>query len=229
MIPNSLFGITAIACFTLPIFIILYFRLYKHVSLIALMVYYALIILHCFSSNTVPPAPDLQNTWEVLFNYIEIPLMLSALLFFCPAKQKRQKIHFIISFFLAYEVLVAAFHGFSAAASLYVMVPGLLVIVLYSLFLFLRQVRFTVTHGKNWGRVLMLGSLLFSYSCYLFMFYAYFFQQQSNVAGIYSVHFFSSAIAAVLMSAGLYLMRHRIRDLQELKVTRRELQMVFGG
>lgn len=229
MMPNSVFGITAIACFSVPIFIILYFRLYKHVSLIALMVYYGLTILHCLGSNTIPPAPDLHNTWEVLFNYIEIPLMLSALLFFCPAKQKQQKIHFIIGFFIAWELLVVLFHGFTATAVFYVMVPGLLVIVLYSLFLFLRQLRFTVMHGKNWGRVLMLGSLLFSYGCYLFMFYAYFFQQQSNVAGIYSVHFYSSATAAVLMSVGLYLMRNRIKELQELKVTRRELQMVFGS
>ncbi|HEV7333971.1 MAG TPA: hypothetical protein VGN63_23255 [Flavisolibacter sp.] len=229
MIPNSLFGITSIACFSLPIFAILYFRLYKHVSLIALMVYYTLIILHCLGSNTVPPAPDLQNTWEVAFNFIEIPLMLSALLFFCPAKQKKQKIHFLIGFFIAYEFLIAAFHGFSAVASMYVMMPGLLVVVLYSLFLFLRQLRFTVVHGKNWGRVLMLGSLLFSYSCYLAMFYAYFFVQKADVAGIYSAHFFSSSIAAVLMSVGLFLMRNRIKELQELKVTRRELQMVFGS
>jgi hypothetical protein len=36
-------------------------------------------------------------------------------------------------------------------------------------------------------------------------------------------------MAAVLMSVGLYMMRHRIRELQELKVTRRELRMVFGA
>ncbi len=229
MTPNSLLGIASIACFSIPIFMILFYRLYKHVSLIALMIYYVLIILHCLGSNTVPPAPDLQNTWEVLFNYIEIPLMLSALLFFCPTKQKQQKIHFVIGFFIAYEVLIALFHGLTAAASFYVMVPGLLVIVLYSLFLSLRQLRFTVVHGKNWGRVLMLGSLLFSYSCYLFMFYAYFFQHNADISGIFSVHFFSSAIAAVLMSAGLYMMRSRIKELQEIKVTRRELQMVFGS
>jgi uncharacterized protein with PQ loop repeat len=228
MILDTLFGLTSVICFSLPIAAILFFRLFRHVSLIALMVYYTLTILRCLSSSSIPPSPDFKNSWEVLFNYIEIPLMLSALLFFCPAKQRKQKIHFLIGFFIAYEVLIALLYGFSPSASLYIMVPGLLVIVLYSLFLFLRQVKFTILHRKNTGRVLMLGALVFSYSCYLFLFYAYFMLEMQNIAGIYGLFFLSSSISAVIMSMGLFLMRNRIRELQELKVTRRELQMVFG-
>jgi hypothetical protein len=61
------------------------------------------------------------------------------------------------------------------------------------------------------------------------MFYAHFVQGITDVSDIYAAHFLSASIAAVFMAIGLYLMRQRIRDLQELKVTRRELQMVFGG
>lgn len=226
--PNNLFGVTSVLCFSLPILAILFFRLYRHASLIALMIYYSLTILHCLSSSTMPPSPDFKDTWEVLYNYIEIPLMLSALLFFCPARQKQEKIHSLIKFFVAYEVMVAFVFGVSPQASLYVMTPGLAIIVSYSLFLFLRQVKFTLVHGKNRGRVLMLGALLFSYSCYLYVFYTYFIMGKVDVSGIYALHFLSSTIAAVFMSVGLFLMRHRIRGLQELKITRRELQMVFG-
>jgi hypothetical protein len=229
MIPNDLFGITSVTCFCLPILAILYYRLYRHASLIALMVYYALTILHCIGSTTMPPSPDLKNTWEVLYNYIEVPLMLLSLLFFCPVKQRQHKMHTVIGFFVVYELVIALLFGFTPLASLCIMTPGLLVIVFYSLFLFLRQVKFTVLHGKNTGRVLMLGALLFSYSCYLAMFYAYFVQEKPDVSGIYAAHFLSSSIASVFMSLGLYLMRHRIRELQELKVTRRELQMIFGS
>lgn len=229
MMPNNLFGITSVICFSLPIAAILLFRLYRHASLIALMVYYTFTILHCLGSATMPPSPDFKNTWEVVYNYIEVPLMLSALLFFCPARHKQQKIHLLIKYFVVYEVMIACVLGFTPKASMYIMTPGLLVIVSYSLFLFLRQLKFTVLHRKNTGRVLMLGALLFSYSCYLFMVYAYFILKTPDVSGIYALHFLSSSIAAVLMSVGLFLMRHRIRDLQELKVTRRELQMVFGS
>lgn len=228
MITNLLFGISSVACFGLPIFVILFYRLFRHASLIALIFYYALAILHCIASNNVPPSPDFSNSWEVFYNYFEIPLMLLSLLFFCPASRRQQRIHFFIQLFVVYEVVIAFLFGFTAMASLYIMAPGLLAIVSYASFLFLRQLRFTLLHGKNRGRVLMLGSIVFSYGCYLFMFYAYFYQAKKDVSSIYAVHFFSSTIAAVLMSAGLYLMRHRIKELQDLKITRKELQIVFG-
>lgn len=229
MLPDTLFGITSVICFSLPVFAILYYRLYRHVSLIALMLYYVITICRCLGDANTPPLPDFSNTWEVLFNFIEIPLMLSALLFFCPVKQRQQKVHMLLCFFIVYELFVAAFYGFTPLASMYIMMPGLTVIILYTLFLFVRQVKFTAMHGKNAGRVLMLGALLFSYSCYLAMFYAYFIEKKPDITAIYGVHFISSSIAAILMSLGLYMMRHRIKELQELKVTRRELQIIFGS
>src|SRR5215218_6299861 len=96
MMTDTLFRISSITCFCLPVLAVLFFRLYRHASLLALMAYYAMTILRCISSDSMPPSPDFSNTWDVLFNYIEIPLMLSALLFFCPAKQRQQKMHFII-------------------------------------------------------------------------------------------------------------------------------------
>lgn len=226
---QTLFGLTSIFCFALPILTILYFRLFRHTSLIALMVYYGLAILRCLNSSSLPPVPDFNNTAEALFGYIEVPLMLLALHFFCPAKQHQQPVYRFVAAFAVYEVFVAALYGFTPLTSLYIMTPGLVVIVLYSFFLFLRQLRFTLLHGKNAGRVLMLGALLFSYSCYLFVFVACFILDWKDMFFAYALHFFSASMAAVMMSAGLYLMRHRIRELQELKVTRRELQMVFGS
>lgn len=228
MIPDVLFGISSVVCFALPIAVILFYRLHRHASLLALMVYYVLTIFHCIGSATMPPSPDLSKTWEVLYNYLEIPLILLALLFFCPVNHRQQKVHLFIAMFVAYELAVALVYGFTPTASLLVMVPGLLFIVLYAHFLFLRQLSFTIQHGKNRGRLLMLGAIVFSYSCYLFTFYAYFFQEKKDVTHIYAWHFFSASVAAVMMSIGLYMMRHRIKQLQELKIARQELLMVFA-
>jgi hypothetical protein len=229
MLTDSLFGFTSVVCFSLPVVIILFFRLFRHIGLLALLVYYTLTILRCVSSNNVPPEPNLKNGWDVLYNYLEIPLMLSTLLFFCRARKRQEKIHFLMGGFVVYELAIAVLYGFSPTASLYVMVPGLVIVASCSLFLFIRQVRFSLVHQKNTGRLLMLGALVFSYSCYLFLFFSYFLMELQTVSGIYALFFLSSSIAAVMMSVGLYLMRHRIKELQELKVTRRELQMVFGG
>lgn len=228
MFPDTLNSITAVFCFALPILTVLFFRLYRHASLIALVAYYTLAILHGIGSDSRLTAPDFMNGMEMLFSFIQLPLLLLALLFFYPVKQRQQKLYLPIFFFIGYEIFVAALHGFTPLASMFIMIPGLLVITACSFFLFLRQLRFTLLHGKNAGLVLMLGALLFAGSCYLALFYAYFFSAAA-LPSVYAWQQFSASIAAVTMSAGLYLMRHRIRDLQELKVTRRELQMVFGN
>ena len=229
MITISLFGLTSILCFGLPVFVIVLFRLYRHTSLIALALYYSLTIIHCINAESIPPVPDFKNPFEVAYLYLEIPLILTALLFFCPVKQRQRNMHMLIAFFIAYEAAISLFAGFTAKASVYIMAPGLMVVVLYAAFLFLRQLKFTLMHGKNIGRVLMLGAILFSYTAYLFVFYTYFIQEQTEIAGIYNLYFVSSTIAALLMSVGLFMMRYRIKELQELKVVRRELQMVFGS
>ena len=75
----------------------------------------------------------------------------------------------------------------------------------------------------------MLAAILFSYSSYALVFYNYFVQAQSDIASIYTLFFISATVAALLMAIGLFMMRHRIKELQELKVVRKELQMVFGS
>ncbi|MDQ6610415.1 MAG: hypothetical protein M3Y85_11405 [Bacteroidota bacterium] len=229
MITDSLFNITSILCFSLPILVIVLFRLYRHLSLIALVFYYALTLIHCLFAQSIPPVPNFANKIDVLYGFIELPLLLASLLFFCGNRQGHQFMKNLIAGFMIYELLVALYFKFAPEAIVYIMAPGLLVVLGYATFLFVRQVKFTFVHVKNPGRVVMLSAILFSYSCYAFVFYAYFIQHQTDVASIYYMYFVSSTIASVLMSIGLFMMRHRIKELQELKVVRKELQMVFGG
>lgn len=229
MITDSLFGVTSILCFGLPVLVILFFRLYRHTSLIALALYYVLTIFHCIGANTIPPVPDFTNPFDVAYTFVEIPLILTALLFFCPAGQRQRGIYRLIGFFVMYEICISLFAGSLARASVYIMAPGLTIVVLYAAYLLVRQLKFTLGHGKNIGRVLMLGAILFSYGTYLLVYFTYFIREQKEIAEIYSLYFLSATLASLLMSAGLFMMRFRIRELQELKVVRRELQMVFGG
>ena len=229
MITISLYGLTSILCFGLPVFAIILFKLYRHTSLIALALYYILTIVHCLFAPNIPPVPDFQNPFDIIYSYVEIPLMLTALLFFCHARQRRLIMQRIIVAFVAYEVIISLYFRFSPQATIYIAAPGLLVVIGYTAFLMIRQMKFTLLHGKNIGRVLMLAAILFSYSSYALVFYNYFVQAQSVIASIYTLFFISSTVAALLMAIGLFMMRHRIKELQELKVVRKELQMVFGS
>ncbi len=228
MNPNALFGLSSVLCFGLPILVIVLFRLYRHTSLIALGLYYGLTIVHCLYAENIPPVPDFKNPVDVLYSYLEVPLILSSLLFFCGARDRRVLMQKILIGFIGYELMVSLYFKFAPEASVYIMAPGLAVVVGYATFLFIRQTAFTILHGKNLGRVLMLGAVLFSYSSYGLVFYTYFIQKQPNIYAVYSIYFVSSTVASLAMSVGLFMMRHRIRELQELKIVRKELQMVFG-
>ncbi len=228
MLTDPFFGLASVVCFSLPVITLLSFRLFRHISLLALLVYYALAILRCAGNASDQPAPFFKNNWEVLYSYFEIPLLLSTLLFFCPPGRRQQKFQLLLVGFLVYELAVALLYGISPKAGFYVMLPGLLLVVVSAIALLARQLRFFLTHGKNAGRVLMLAALVLSYCFYLFLFVTYFLVELENSSGLYALFFLSSGIAAVMMSAGLFLMRHRLKELQEIKVTRRELQIVFG-
>jgi hypothetical protein len=208
---------------------ILLFRLYRHTSLIALALYYCLTIFHCLYADSIPPVPNFQNSFDIIYSYAEIPLVLSSLLFFCHARQRQQLMQRIIIGFVAYEFLVSLYFKFSPEATLYIVGPGLVVVLGYTAFLLMRQLKFTIIHGKNAGRVVMLAAILFSFGSYSLVFYNYFIEKQLNITPIYSLYFISSTVAALLMAIGLFMMRHRIKELQELKIVRKELKMVFGS
>lgn len=225
----TIFGLSSLLCFSLPVLVIVLFRLYRHTSLIALALYYLLSIVHCLCAESIPPVPNFNNTLDVVFSYLEIPLVLASLLFFCHLRERRQIMQKILVGFVGYELAILLYFKFSTQASVYIMAPGLAVVVLYTAYLFLRQAKFTILHGKNGGRVLMLGAILFAYGTYALVFYTYFVQKQPDIYSIYALFFVSSTVASLLMATGLFLMRHRIRELQELKIVRKELRMVFQG
>lgn len=229
MYPETLSGLLSFLCFSLPVFTIFFFRLYRHAGLLAIMGYYLLYMFRYLCGQAFPAEAAYNSTSEVLFNFFEIPLTLSTLLFFCPARHHQLQIRSVIAFFVAYEAVVALLQGFTPAAGFYVLMPGLPVIVLYAFFLFRRQLQFTIVHRKNTGRVLMLAALLVPYCVYWVLFGMDFLTEKNELEMLYKAHLFAAGLAALIMSIGLYLIRHRIRDLQELKVTRSELRMVFGG
>lgn len=227
---NAFFGVASIIAFFFPVAVILFYRLYKHRSLTALMIYYLMTALYSIMSEYhIPISTDFRRAAGVINNYLDVPLMLTALLFFCPNKQKQRKIHYLTVLFIGYELAIAAIYGLQKEAVVYVMGPGICIILIYSFYLFARQVKFTVVHGKNAGRMLMLASILFAYTCYGLVYYFYYIQKTPYVADAFLLYFISSGFASTLMAIGLYLMRKRIRHLREVKVTRKELALFFNN
>jgi hypothetical protein len=189
---NAFFGIACILSLTAPVAVILYHRYYKHRSLAALLIYYCLTLIYILmSQNIIPVDTTIRINFGILNNYLDVPLMLTALLFFCPNKQKQNIVRLLS-------------------------------------YLFMRQVKFTIMHGKNHGRVMMLAAIFFSYACYALIYYFYYVQKTPYVKDTELIYFIATSISSLVMAIGLHLMNKRMKELQSLRVTRKELAMIFN-
>lgn len=225
---NGILGIAASISFFLPVAAILYYKLYKHRSLAALLLAYVMTALYNLLLQNIIPASDaIKEGYGVITKYADIPLMLTALLFFCPIKQKQRSVHIVTAIFIAYEIVIAVLFGVSPNAVVYIMGPGLALILIYTFYLFSRHIKLTIEYGKNAGRTLMLVSILLAYGCYTFMYYFYYIKKTPYVGDVFLLYFIVSVIASGLMAAGLHLIRKRMKELQEIKNTRRELALFF--
>lgn len=226
---NAFFGIACIISFTLPIAVILFNRYYKHRSLAALLIYYMMLCIYLVLSHGIfGLSRYIVDSYGIFKSYFEIPLMLTALLFFCPNKQKQNIIHLITLSFIAYEVLMTCVHGFKPVALVYIMGPGYFLVLGYAFYLFVRQVKFSIMHGKNHGRMIMLASIFFAYACYSLIYYFDLIIKTPDKADLELLYFLSSIASSGVMAIGLHLMRKRMKELQSLKLTRKELALFFG-
>jgi hypothetical protein len=226
---NTLFGVACILSFCLPLTVILYNRFYTHKSLAALLVYYTLAIADNLMAQEIIFVPEnFTRTFEIVNNYLDVPLMLVTLLYFCPNKQKQKVVNILAGCFLTYEIIIAFAYGLTTRAIIYIMGPGLIVILIYALYLFIRQVKFSIMNGKNIGRTLMLASIFFAYSSYTLIYFFYYILKTPYKADTLLLYFISSIVSSALMAIGLHMMRRRMKELRDIRVTRRELATFFG-
>lgn len=226
---STILGAVCVISFLLPVAVILYNRYYTHRSLCALLIYYFILFIdNALGEKIIPSSATINFYVSLLDNYGDVPLMLTALLFFCPDKQKQNKVRLFTGLFIGYEVLITCLFGFSKKSITCIVGPGIVLILAYSSYLFIRQVKFSIYHGKNHGRMIMLASILFGYACYSLIYYFHYIERTPFEADVFMLYYISSIVSSVGIAIGLHLMRRRMQELASLKLTRRELAMFFG-
>jgi hypothetical protein len=226
---NAIFGIASFTTFLFPVSVIARYRLYEQRSLTALSFSYIFsAILVLMNIGLIPVSETLNISYYTFVKYLDVPLMLTAMLFFCPSKQKQYKIQLLTVAVLLYETVIGIINGFRPVSVGYVLGPGLIIILAYSFFLFGRQAKFTIMHSKNAGRTIMLAAVVFAYSGNGLIYYFEYIQKTPHKEDTQLLFYLFSTLATILMGLGLLLTRKRIRELQTLRITRKELALFFG-
>lgn len=236
---NSIIGVLSSITMLLPILVILATRLVSYRSFTALLLYYSSALFYNLLTEGYIQANAAQiSFWGITNNLVDIPLMLMFLTYFSTSKKFTKKIYITILGFLLFELIVVLFDGYNVQSITITMGPGILMIVGLSLNYFVRYVKTAVTNGKATGKALMISAVLFAYGCFTFLYLMYYIfkahlDENGNVkeeykADSFLIYFLITIISSTLICIGIYFESKRIKKLQELKITRKELSSIYS-
>lgn len=227
---NALLGGTSTLLYLLPIVFLITWRLYCNRSLLALLIFFTVSFLdNLISEGWLPVSINLRRDFHTLSSYLDAPLMLIVLLFFCIQQWKRQMILITLAALLIYEISVATVFHFSARSVKMVLGPGILVILLFSFLFFLQQVKQTITRNRRSGNTVLNAAILFAYGCYALLYVFYHLLQTTAVEDVFLLHHITSIIFCISATTGLYYVRQKAKELEDLKITRKELALFFNS
>src|SRR4051812_35872777 len=110
---NAILSVACIISLTFPVVILVYNRLYTHPSLAALLISYIFSLLDNMIGEGMLPVPEnFGRTFQLMVNYLDIPLMLVALLFFCPNKERGRLVNLLILSVIVFEAVITMIYGF---------------------------------------------------------------------------------------------------------------------
>jgi hypothetical protein len=179
------------------------------------------------AENIILVSKETLQNFGVVNNYLDVPLMLTGMLMFCTEKWKQQIVITSMICFSAYELVILFQYQLQPVSSKYIMGPGIVLIVFYSLYLFINNIKSTIVQGKGVGKTLMITAILFAYGCYFLVYLFAFIQRTSNRQDVYIIYYLASIIFSVLMAAGLIWVKKRLREIKEVQTTRKELSVFF--
>jgi hypothetical protein len=172
---------------------------------------------------------EVQRSLGIISNYLDVPLILTSMMMFCTEKTKKRFIVTTIIAFMAYELVILFQYKLSPVSSKYILGPGIILVLLFSLYFFRNNIKNTIVQGKGVGKTLMITSILFAYGSYFIVYIFTYVQKTSARGDVFIIYYLTSIIFSAVMSAGLIWIKKRLREIKEVQITRRELNVFFNN
>jgi len=235
---NSTMGLISSVALLLPIIFIIGLRLSFYRTFPALLVYYVLVLgYNLLTIGYIKASSTVIYYWGLCNNITDAPLMIYFLSYFSPTQPYNKGMKRTIIGFICFETLLLILQGFNIDTVTIIMAPGLLLVIFFCVHFFIRQTKITVMHRKATGKALMTAALLFAYGCYSIIYLMYYVFKthlngtvikQKDVEDTFLVYFMVVTFSSLLMTAGIIIEKRRIKKLNELKQTRKELSSLYN-
>lgn len=217
-------GLISTIALALPILFILLLKLPRYRSFPALLAFY---ILFFINNIFILGYLNIGNTNFSML--VETPLILLFLTYFSKTSAFRKRLLITVAGFACFELLTLGFYGFSERGLMTIKGPGILLVLFFTLSFFIHQVKITVVYHKAAGKALMVASLLFAYVGYGYVYVVNTLINTPFKEDAHLIYFLVTIFSSLTMAGGLIFEQKRVRQLEELKITRKELKAIYGG
>ena len=222
-------GILSAFALIVPSLIIIFSKLLFHKSFVAFFIYFFINSFHNFLAlEFFPVSKDFLYYFGTLNNFLDAPLLLIGFYIFCTTPKMNKILTVSLAAYILFEMIILAGFGFNSTSVVYILGPGITLILGFAIYFFQKHGRISIEKNKGLGKTLMATSILFSYGCFTIVYYFYFIQETSAVKDVFIIYYIVSFIASVLMSIGLVWMYKRRKQILEVQVTRKELAVFFN-
>lgn len=227
---NSVMGIISSVALLSPILAILVLRLGTYKTFPVLVFYYSSVFIYnLMTEGYLPINHDIIQAWGLVNNLLDTPLMLLFLTYFSTSWLLTQRMKLVIGAFVFFEILVVSILGLTTNAITIILGPGLTIILGFCIYFFIRLAKVAIIHRKATGKAVITASLLFSYGCFGLIYLMYYVFKTPYVEDTFLVYFLVATLSSLMMSIGILIEEKRIRKLNELRITRRELSDIYAG
>ena len=225
---NSIMGLISSIALFLPVALIVITRLAGYKTFFALLIYYTFVLVYnLLTEGYIKANDDVIHYWGMTNNLLDAPLMLLFLTYFSTTTGFAKRMRMIILVLLVFAAVIIFARGFNIDSVTIIMAPGLLAVFSFCLYFFIRQTKLAIVYRKATGKALIVSSLLFAYGCYAIIYLMYYIFKTEDIDNTFPVYFLVTTFSSLLMSVGIIIERKRVRKLEELKITRKELSIVY--
>jgi hypothetical protein len=225
---NSTLGLVALIALALPIILMIVLRLATYRTFPALLFLLAITFAQNLLNLGYIQAPQRfireMNFWN---NMLDAPLMIMFLTYLSSSLVLSKTMKWGILAFFLFEVAVIVLAGYNVRAITIILGPGLAFVFGFCLHFFIRNTKITIMHKKASGKAIIAAALLFAYGCYSLIYLMYYVMRTPHIADTFLVYYLSVIFSSLLLSAGIIVERKRIQKLNELKLTRKELSLLY--
>ena len=232
-------GIISTVALFLPVAFILILRLGQYRTFPALLLYYIIAFSNNFlGEQYIETSNNVLRYFGLTNNLLDAPVMLLFLTYFCTSKIQAHRMKLLIAAFIVFEITVILLMGISKQAITIILAPGLAIVFGFCLVFFIRQAKMAIINRKATGKAIISASLLFAYGCYFILYLLYYVFEthlegkivnKQYLADTYLIYFFIATISSVIICAGIIIESKRVQKLNELKITRKELSIIYDG